>query len=118
MGLFKKILVFLNFAYTVLVLNYSCVGFMVSPFLTYNVTSLVFLGSRTFCFQVSYAYFTKEISFLCLCACIGQVLSLHETIASYGSVYFIGTIVPIVLILLGYIIRPAKPVRSKARKEQ
>ncbi|XP_030947284.1 lysophospholipid acyltransferase 1-like [Quercus lobata] len=74
MGLFKKILVFLNFAYTVLVLNYSCVGFM--------------------------------------------VLSLHETIASYGSVYFIGTIVPIVLILLGYIIRPAKPVRSKARKEQ
>ncbi|XP_062146331.1 lysophospholipid acyltransferase 1-like [Alnus glutinosa] len=74
MGLVKKILVFLNFAYTVLVLNYSCVGFM--------------------------------------------VLSLHETLASYGSVYFIGTILPIVLILLGYIIRPAKPVRSKARKEQ
>ncbi|XP_059442887.1 lysophospholipid acyltransferase 1-like [Corylus avellana] len=74
MGLVKKILVFLNFAYTLLVLNYSCVGFM--------------------------------------------VLSLHETLASYGSVYYIGTILPIALILLGYIIRPAKPVRSKARKEQ
>lgn len=30
--LVKKILVFLNFAYTLLVLNYSCVGFMVSYF--------------------------------------------------------------------------------------
>ncbi|OVA14166.1 Membrane bound O-acyl transferase [Macleaya cordata] len=56
-GLFRNILVFMNFAYTVLVLNYSCVGFM--------------------------------------------VLSMHETIASYGSVYYIGTILPIVLILLG-----------------
>lgn len=74
MGLFKNVMVFLNFAYTLLVLNYSCVGFM--------------------------------------------VLSLHETLASYRSVYFIGTILPIVLILLSYIIRPAKPVRSKARKEQ
>lgn len=74
LSLVKKIMVFLNFGYTVLVLNYSCIGFM--------------------------------------------VLSLHETISSYASVYFIGTIVPIVLILLGFIIRPAKPVRSKARKEQ
>ena len=46
-----------------------------------------------------------------------QVLSMHETLASYGSVYYIGTILPIALILLGYII-PAKPARSKARKEQ
>ncbi|KAL6004565.1 Lysophosphatidylcholine acyltransferase 1 [Asimina triloba] len=73
MGLLQTILTFINFAYTVLVLNYSCVGFM--------------------------------------------VLSLHETLASYGSVYYIGTIVPIVFILLGYII-PARPARSKARKEQ
>ncbi|RVW16242.1 hypothetical protein VitviT2T_002065 [Vitis vinifera] len=73
-ALFKKMVVFINFAYTLLVLNYSCVGFM--------------------------------------------VLSLHETLASYGSVYYIGTILPIVLVLLGYIIKPAKPVRSKARKEQ
>ncbi|CAK9175399.1 unnamed protein product [Ilex paraguariensis] len=73
-ALLKMILVFLNFAYTLLVLNYSCVGFM--------------------------------------------VLSLHETLASYGSVYYIGTVVPIALILLGNIIKPAKPVRSKARKEQ
>ncbi|KAA8521977.1 hypothetical protein F0562_012709 [Nyssa sinensis] len=68
----KEILVCLNFAYTILVLNYSCVSFM--------------------------------------------VLSLHETLAAYGSVYFIGTIVPIVILLLGYIINP-RPARSKARKE-
>ncbi|KAG5097535.1 hypothetical protein JHK82_047389 [Glycine max] len=57
MSLVKNVLVFTNFAYTLLVLNYSCVGFM--------------------------------------------VLSLHETLASYGSVYYIGTIVPVVMILLG-----------------
>ncbi|XP_043714553.1 lysophospholipid acyltransferase 1-like [Telopea speciosissima] len=74
MGLVRKILVFANVAYTLLVLNYSAVGFM--------------------------------------------VLSLHETLASYGSVYYIGTVVPIVLFLLGFIIKPAKTSRSKARKEQ
>lgn len=73
-ALVKKMLVFMNFAYTVLVLNYSAVGFM--------------------------------------------VLSLHETIAAYGSVYYIGTILPILSILLGYVIKPARSARSKARKEQ
>ncbi|XAR55034.1 1-acylglycerophosphocholine O-acyltransferase [Bertholletia excelsa] len=70
----KQILTFLNFAYTVLVLNYSCVGFL--------------------------------------------VLSLEETIFCYGSVYYIGTVVPIVLIILGNIIKPARSSRSKARKDQ
>lgn len=70
----KNILAATNFAYTMLVLSYSCVGFM--------------------------------------------VLSMHETIASYGSVYYIGTILPIALILLGNIIKPARPVRSKPRKEE
>ncbi|XP_051130125.1 lysophospholipid acyltransferase 1 [Andrographis paniculata] len=70
----KKVLVFLNFAYTLLVLNYSSVGFL--------------------------------------------VLSLHETVAAYASVYYIGTILPIVLILLGKIIKPARPVRSKVKKDE
>ncbi|KAI3453656.1 hypothetical protein Pfo_010319 [Paulownia fortunei] len=73
-ALIKKLLVLLNFAYTLLVLNYSSVGFM--------------------------------------------VLSLHETLAAYGSVYYIGTILPVVLILLGKLIQPARPARSKARKDQ
>ncbi|XP_019419394.1 PREDICTED: lysophospholipid acyltransferase 1-like isoform X2 [Lupinus angustifolius] len=68
----KNALVLMNFAYTVLVLSYSSVGFM--------------------------------------------VLSLHETIASYGSVYYIGNIVPVVLILLGNVVKLGKLVRSKARK--
>ncbi|GFQ06831.1 lysophospholipid acyltransferase 1 [Phtheirospermum japonicum] len=72
-ALFKKLLDLLNFAYTLLVLNYSCVGFM--------------------------------------------VLSLHETLTAYGSVYYIGTIIPVALILLGNIIKPARPARSKDRKE-
>ncbi|CAL0301646.1 unnamed protein product [Lupinus luteus] len=46
-----------------------------------------------------------------------MVLSLHETIASYGSIYYIGTTVQVVLILLGIVIKLGKPVRSKARKE-
>ncbi|KAJ6347505.1 hypothetical protein OIU76_004055 [Salix suchowensis] len=74
MALVKKLLVFTNIAYTILVLNYSAVGFM--------------------------------------------VLSLQETIALYGSVYYVGSVVPVALILLGNIIKPAKPARSKARKEQ
>ncbi|PWA37977.1 lysophosphatidylcholine acyltransferase 1 [Artemisia annua] len=73
LGLLKKIFMLVNFAYTLLVLNYSCVGFM--------------------------------------------VLSLHETLTAYGSVYYIGTIIPVVVILLGNVIK-TKPVRSKARKEQ
>nr|AHE80984.1 acyl-CoA:lysophosphatidylcholine acyltransferase [Bernardia pulchella] len=71
--LFKKMLVFINMAYTLLVLNCSCVGFM--------------------------------------------VLSFHETIAAYGSVYYVGTIVPIVIFLLGFIIKPARSVKSKGRKD-
>nr|AHE80986.1 acyl-CoA:lysophosphatidylcholine acyltransferase [Hiptage benghalensis] len=73
-GHIKKIFVLMNFAYTILVLNYSCVGFL--------------------------------------------VLSLRETLAAYGSVYYIGTIIPIVFIILGKVIKPAKPSRSKAQKEQ
>lgn len=47
-----------------------------------------------------------------------QVLSLHETVTAYGSVYYIGTIIPILVILLGKMIQPAKPVRSKAKKDE
>ncbi|KAL3645384.1 Lysophosphatidylcholine acyltransferase 1 [Castilleja foliolosa] len=72
-ALFKKLLDLLNFSYTLLVLNYSSVGFM--------------------------------------------VLSLHETLIAYGSVYYIGTIIPVALILLGNIIKPARAARSKDRKE-
>lgn len=74
MAVLKTILAFVNFAYAVLVLNYSAVGFM--------------------------------------------VLSLQETISAYRSVYYIGTIVPIVLLVLGNIIKPGRPSRSKAQKEQ
>ncbi|CAN8293957.1 unnamed protein product [Cochlearia groenlandica] len=65
-----KLMVFINFLYTVLVLNYSAVGFM--------------------------------------------VLSLHETLTAYRSVYYIGTVIPVVLILLSYVV-PAKP--SLLKKE-
>lgn len=37
MALMRNIVVFLNFAYTLLVLNYSCVGFMVSPSLSLSL---------------------------------------------------------------------------------
>ncbi|KAK1321893.1 hypothetical protein QJS10_CPA03g02052 [Acorus calamus] len=74
MGLFKNLLSLMNFFYTILVLNYSCIGF--------------------------------------------QVLSLNETLGSYKSVYYVGTVIPVVLILLSYIIKPARPSKLKARKEQ
>ncbi|KAG6397014.1 hypothetical protein SASPL_143175 [Salvia splendens] len=77
-SLVKNLLVFVNFAYTLLILNYSCIGFMVHA----------------------------------------QPVSLHETVSAYGSVYYIGTIVPIVLILLGKLIKPTRPARGKALKDQ
>lgn len=73
-NLLKKMMTFFNFAYTLLVLNYSAVGFM--------------------------------------------VLSLHETVSAYGSVYYIGTILPVVILVMGSIIKPRRPSRSKAQKEQ
>ncbi|XP_009113025.1 lysophospholipid acyltransferase 2 [Brassica rapa] len=73
MAMLRSVMVFINFLYTVLVLNYSSVGFM--------------------------------------------VLSLHETLVAYKSVYFIGTVVPIAVILLSYLV-PVKPVRPKTRKEE
>ncbi|CAD5175288.1 unnamed protein product [Musa acuminata subsp. malaccensis] len=66
--LFRKMLILMNFAYTLLVVNCSCIAFI--------------------------------------------VLSLKETLAAYQSVYFVGTIVPIIFILLGYVIKPARPARS------
>ncbi|KAJ6797287.1 lysophospholipid acyltransferase 1-like [Iris pallida] len=73
-SLLRMLLTFTNFAYTILVLNYSCVGFL--------------------------------------------VLSMKETLASYQSVYFVGSILPIIVILLGYVIKPARPVRPKVQKSQ
>lgn len=70
----RTILSLLNCAYTMMVLNYSCIGF--------------------------------------------QVLSFQETLASYKSVYYVGTIVPILCVLLGYVIKPARPVKPKARKAE
>ncbi|CAL9087881.1 unnamed protein product [Musa textilis] len=66
--LYRKMLILVNFAYTLLVVNCSCIAFM--------------------------------------------VLSLKETLAAYQSVYFVGTIVPIIFILLGYVIKLARPARS------
>lgn len=108
----KKIVGLMNFAYTILVLNYSCVGFMVSQS---SLNSLYFLHTM----KRRLIYDLKFLMLLCeFFSVIFQVLSLHETIASYGSVYYIGTIIPIVFILLGYVIKPAKPAKSKARKDE
>ncbi|KAH9617391.1 hypothetical protein KSS87_012262 [Heliosperma pusillum] len=70
----KTMLTFANFAYTLLVLNYSAVGFM--------------------------------------------VLSLHETLTAYGSVYYVGTIIPITVLLFGSLVKPPSPTRSKALKKE
>ncbi|KNA21013.1 hypothetical protein SOVF_047090 [Spinacia oleracea] len=70
-GSVKKLLTFVNLAYTAMVLGYSSVGFM--------------------------------------------VLSLHETLTASRSVYYIGTIIPVVLLILGSVVKP--PSRSKLQKK-
>ncbi|KAL8112407.1 hypothetical protein AgCh_019933 [Apium graveolens] len=74
MAILKKILLVMNFTYTLLILNCACVGFL--------------------------------------------VLTLSETLSAYKSVYFVATGIPILLVLLGKIIKPAKPSRTKARKDE
>nr|XP_043608447.1 lysophospholipid acyltransferase 1-like [Erigeron canadensis] len=69
----KKMIMLTNFAYTMLVLSYSSIGFI--------------------------------------------VLSLNETITSYGSVYHFGTIIPVVVIVMGSLVTP-KPATSRARKDK
>lgn len=44
-----------------------------------------------------------------------QVLSLHETLTASRSVYYIGTIIPVVLLILGSVVKP--PSRSKLQKK-
>lgn len=52
-------------------------------------------------------------------ACIGfLVLSLHETLASYGSVHYVGTVVPLALTILGSVLKPQKVAKSRPKKEQ
>ncbi|XP_057836844.1 lysophospholipid acyltransferase 1 [Cryptomeria japonica] len=47
-------------------------------------------------------------------ACIGfLVLSLHETLFSYGSVHYVGTVLPIALILLGSVLKPKPRPKKK-----
>uniref|UniRef100_A0A0D6QUZ7 Wax synthase domain-containing protein n=1 Tax=Araucaria cunninghamii TaxID=56994 RepID=A0A0D6QUZ7_ARACU len=51
-------------------------------------------------------------------ACIGfLVLSLHETLASYSSVHYVGTLVPVVLILLGSVLKPPRAAKARSKKE-
>jgi len=100
MAMLRNVLVLINFLYTVVVLNYSSVGFMVT-----KNSSLRFFQR---CFHF------KKLSFLCV---IFQVLSLHETLVAFKSVYYIGTVIPIAVLLLSYLV-PVKPVRPKTRKEE
>lgn len=52
-------------------------------------------------------------------ACVGfMVLSLHETLAAYASVSYVGTLVPIAMILLGSVLKPPKSSKPRAKKEQ
>jgi lysophospholipid acyltransferase len=47
-----------------------------------------------------------------------KVLSFKETLASYQSVYYVGTSIPIVCLVLGSVIKPARPVKPKTRKAE
>lgn len=60
--------------------------------------------------------FRKSLIFLLL-LCNVQVLSLHETLVAFKSVYYIGTVIPIVVLLLSSLV-PVKPVKPKTRKEE
>lgn len=112
MAMVKNILVFINFLYTLMVLNCSAVGFMVS---LYFLTPDVKWNKRSSRCQKRPDRIKRNNAFL---SCLSQVLSFHETLTAYKSVYFIATIVPISLILLGKIIKPARPARTKPRKEE
>lgn len=84
-----------------LVLNYSAVGFQVSSSPISQVASEM-----------------NNFHLMVFNTCRMQVLSMHETLVAYGSVYYIGTVIPITLILLSKVIKPPRPARSKPRKDE
>jgi hypothetical protein len=49
------------------------------------------------------------VSFLVIC--VVQVLNFHETMESYRSLYYIGTVMSLVPIILGSLVKPAKFAR-------
>lgn len=68
----RRIISFVSFAYTIFVLNYSCIGFL--------------------------------------------VLGLHDTLQSYGSVYYAGTLFAVALIIFGSVVKPPKAVKQRVNK--
>lgn len=56
-------------------------------------------------------------SFVLNYACIGFiVLDLHQTLQSYSSLYYAGSLISLALIVFGTIVKPPRSVRSKAKK--
>ncbi|MCO5559700.1 hypothetical protein L7F22_013301 [Adiantum nelumboides] len=50
-------------------------------------------------------------------ACIGFiVLDLHQTLKSFSSLYFAGSLIPLGLIIFGTLVKPPRSVRAKAKK--
>jgi hypothetical protein len=49
----------------------------------------------------------------------GQLLSSHETLQAYSSVYYVGTIVPVAIILFGLVVKPPRAGNTiKTKKVQ
>lgn len=49
-------------------------------------------------------------------SCIGFiVLSLHQTLESYSSVYYAGTLLSVTVIIFGMVVKPPRSVRSKPK---
>jgi len=43
-----------------------------------------------------------------------QLLSYHETLQAYSSVYYVGTIVPVAIIFFGLVVKPPRnAIKSK-----
>ncbi|KAJ7536337.1 hypothetical protein O6H91_12G065400 [Diphasiastrum complanatum] len=51
-------------------------------------------------------------------ACIGfLVLTTRETLEAYNRLYYAGTILPIAITALGYVIHPPRPVTSRSKRD-
>ncbi|MCO5595718.1 hypothetical protein L7F22_049764 [Adiantum nelumboides] len=62
---------------------------------------------------ISFFYTTFGLNY----ACIGFiVLDLHQTLKSFSSLYFAGSLLPLGLIIFGTLVKPPRSVRAKAKK--
>lgn len=128
----------INGLFGALVNNYSCIGFLVRLITSYSLNAVKIFQADA---HNSYSYDAFECAIkvhfmdmpsimsmfsaygnlgsVLTCSCFSeQLLSYRETLQAYSSVHYVGTVVPIAIILFGIVMPPRAGSARKIKKVQ